>query len=187
MKVVNGLLLLLCVFVLIRPSAAAEADFNCEQVIKSQLNSHIQTAAVFSNSEPLFVVSVCKASKNDVDLPALAQLYGRMLSAEKIQSSTPVVSLTNLDSLINPNINPDGKTRVTGILSVDPSDVDNYTVSLRIRFSSGQAIDIRKTTKLLAGQSFLFEHQGIYLGLARLPQKQETSGINSESAAMGAH
>ena len=62
--------------------------------------------------------------------------------------------------------------------------MDKYTVSLRVRFSSGQAIDIRKTTELLRGQSFLFEHEGISLGFARLPQQREDRGIGSKSATM---
>jgi hypothetical protein len=201
MKVANRLLVLLCLFALTSPDNTATATslvnkgtdgnagntaigFNCKDVIKSQLHSQIQTAAVFSNSDPLFVVSICKSDNDNINLPILAHLYGRMLSPEEIQNSTPVVSLTNLSTLINPNLNADGESRATGILSVDPSNMDKYTVSLRVRFSSGQAIDIRKTTELLRGQSFLFEHEGISLGFARLPQQREDRGIGSKSATM---
>lgn len=68
---------------------------------------------------------------------------------------------------VKPPVNPNGKTKVTGFLAVNRAKDNSFTLRLRARLATGEAIDIAKTVVLSAGESIVFEDGKIHVGIAR--------------------
>jgi hypothetical protein len=64
--------------------------------------------------------------------------------------------------------NPNGKTKVTGFLAVNRAEANSFTLRLRVRLATGDAIDIAKKMVLTAGKTIVFQDSEIQIGVARL-------------------
>lgn len=138
-----------------------ETNLNCEDVLSEQLIAHGITAKVFGSQHNTFIVAICRSG----DVPLFDVFYTHIHSAKQHQYNSPTGGLTRLNQAINPN----GKSRTTGVVVGDPDDLNAYTIKLRTRLGSGKAIDIGKDIILKRGDSILFSHTDIQLGVLRLP------------------
>jgi len=163
MKRVFTLFLITFLLTQVFASTATEEDSSkgCEQLIEHTLVNQIETASLFDNTNPLFVAIVCSKDSQSI----YSVLQGQMYAPEVIAKSSPVVSLTTLKQTIDPN----GDHKTTGILSVDKQDQSQFTLNLRTRLATGEAIDIRKQAQLALGQFTIFEQKGLVIGFVRLP------------------
>lgn len=87
------------------------------------------------------------------------------MSDEQLNKSiTPMTTFGHVKPLVNPN----GKTKVTGFLAENRAKDNSFTLRLRARLATGEAIDIAEKVVLSAGESIVFEDGKIHVGMARL-------------------
>ncbi|GAA0858402.1 hypothetical protein GCM10009114_27900 [Aliiglaciecola litoralis] len=133
----------------------------CEDLVKQQLDAQTLAAALFKNDKSLFVVITCRQS----ELPIYTLSYAQLHDASKHKYNVPTSSL----SPVNLPINPNGQSKTTGFLVANKSPNNSYTVKLRSRMATGEAIDINYTTQLAVGESVQFKQHDIFVGMVRLP------------------
>ena len=167
---------LLVTILLMQPLTRLQAKSStaeCKQLIEETISNQIKVAELFENTQSIFVAVVCRKPKlpiyegidKSIDEPIFELLHARMYAPEVLAKTTPVVSFSKLKQAINPN----GKSNTTGILAVSREDLNQFTLKLRTRLASGEAIDINKQANLAGGQSIIFEFSRISIGLVRLP------------------
>lgn len=144
-------LLLLC-----GPSIAA----SCESVIKYHLNADLHASELFPNSRNTFVVVLCKHGTS----PIYDKFFAHLHDSAQHQYNTPTGGLSRLHQVLDPN----GKTRTTGVIVSSTKNANEYTLQTRTRMATGEAIDIATTMQLKQKESHVFVSRGITVGVARL-------------------
>lgn len=137
-------------------------SMSCKDVINDHLSAQRQTAQLFETDESVFFIVLCKEQSP----PVFQLFYTNMHPPNTNGSQVPISSFSPLKQPINPN----GKTRSTGFMAMGLDQADSYTVKMRARLASGEAVDLAKTFVLKAGDIMQFSDQGMTVGVARLPQ-----------------
>ncbi len=136
---------------------------SCSEVVDAHLTAQKRTAQLFKTDASVFFIALCQEQS-----PPIFQLfYTQMHEPNKNGSQVPISSFSPLKQPINPNV----KSRSTGFMAMVLDQADSYTVKMRARLASGEAVDLAKTFVLKAGDSMQFSGQGMTVGVARLPQE----------------
>ena len=134
---------------------------NCKSQVEQQLVNQLDNSKLFKNRQAIVVVVICAQKP----LPVFFMLQTKLMSKEKLETTiTPMTTLVNVKLPLNPN----GKTKATGFLAVDRDYDNRFTLRLRTRLATGEAIDIGKDLELSPGKSMVFEDSNIQVGVVRL-------------------
>jgi hypothetical protein len=136
---------------------------NCKDVVDKQLNSQVSAAHLFPTKHAHFSVIICSEQPNP-----FFDVFDAILHSKKSASINPSLgALTRIKQPINPN----GKSRSTGVIVSENSAANQFTVKLRVRLDSGEAIDISKTITLVEGALITYLDKNMLVGVARLTTK----------------
>ena len=142
--------------------ASSSCYASCKVLINQHIDGQLLAAKMFNSKQAYFAVVVCKEAPNP-----LFNVYYTILHSNKKGKHSSYVPISSLIH-VNQPINPNGKTTSTGFLAAEPKAEDLYTVKMRSRLASGEAIDYSHTMELKPGDSSLFVDKGIMVGIARL-------------------
>jgi hypothetical protein len=149
---------LVTMLIVISPSVLG---LTCKSLIEQQLANQLDSSALFDNRKAIVVVIICTQKP----LPIYFMLHTKLLSEERLKkTTTPMTTFVNVKVPVNPN----GKTKATGFLAVNRAEDNSFTLRLRVRLATGDAIDIGKKMVLTAGQTMVFKDSEIQVGVARL-------------------
>lgn len=141
----------------------APAFASCRDLVEQQNDALVLASKSFPSDTSMFTVVTCKTRS-----PVLFEiLYTQLHERDKHLHNAPSGGLSKLKFPVDPN----GRTRSTGIVLAEKDEAGGYTLKLRTRTASGDAMDISKTVPLASGQSTVFEDQGVTIGFARLHSK----------------
>ena len=133
----------------------------CQTLIEQQLANQLDSSTLFDDRKAIVVVTICAQKP----LPVYAMLHTKLLSDERLKkTTTPMTTFVHAKLPTNPN----GKTKVTGFLAVNRAKDNSFSLRLRVRLATGDAIDIAKKMVLTAGKTIIFEDSEIQVGVARL-------------------
>ena len=133
----------------------------CKSLIEQQLANQLDNSSLFNNRKAIVVVIICAQKP----LPIYYMLHTNLMSDERLKkTSTPMTTFVNVKLPINPN----GKTKATGFLAVNRAEDNSFTLRLRVRLATGDAIDVGKKIVLRPGQIIVLEDSELHVGLARL-------------------
>lgn len=133
----------------------------CQSLIEQQLANQLDNATLFNHPKPIVVVIICAQKP----LPIYYMLHTRLMSDERLEkTTTPMTTFVNVKLPVNPN----GKTKATGYLVVNRDEANSFTLRMRVRLASGDALDIGKKIVLVEGQTTAFEDSEVQVGIARL-------------------
>jgi hypothetical protein len=134
---------------------------NCKSLVEHQITNQLDTSRLFNNRKDIVVVVICAQKP----LPIYFVLHTKLMSEEQLMKSiTPMSTFVH----VKPPVNPNGKTKVTGFLAVNRAKDNSFTLRLRARLATGEAIDIAKKVVLSTGESIVFEDSEVQVGIARL-------------------
>ena len=133
----------------------------CKSLIEQQLANHQDKSTLFENRNDIVVVVICAPKP----LPIYFMMHTKLLSGEQLRkTTTPMTTFVNAKVPIDPN----GKTKATGFFAVNRTEENSFTLRLRVRLATGNALDIAKKMVLKAGQTIVFKDSEIQVGVARL-------------------
>ncbi|GAB5381148.1 MAG: hypothetical protein Alis3KO_04170 [Aliiglaciecola sp.] len=132
----------------------------CKELISSQIQTNLSASALFNVDQQLFAVVLCKKQSPQLYDVFYTQLHDKNLPKQSVPSGILSRSRQPVDIT--------GEAKSTGYVVKERSGTHTFTVRLRARLSTGEAIDISRTLPLKEGESLVFENQGINVGIVNL-------------------
>ena len=134
----------------------------CQSLIEQQLANQLDSSILFDDRKAIVVVTIC--AQKAITRFTLCYIQNCCLMSDLKKTTTPMTTFVHAKLPTNPN----GKTKVTGFLAVNRAEANSFTLRLRVRLATGDAIDIAKKMVLTAGKTIVFQDSEIQIGVARL-------------------
>lgn len=133
---------------------------SCQALVELQTGAVKEANRLFEGSPNRFSIVVC----NNQGKAIYRQFYAQIHFERTRALSIPTAGL----SPVNAPLQPDNRSKTTGLIAAEDESANQFSIKLRTRYSNGDAVDYSATKQITPGQSVIFEDQGFTVGVVRL-------------------
>lgn len=140
--------------------SAQSLSSTCKELVAKHFDTQRLAAKLFEYDKSVFSVILCKLESPSIYDVFYTQLHDANLPAHSVPSGSL--------SRIRQTTHIVEEARSTGFVVKERSGQHTYTVKLRARLATGEALDMSKTQLLIPKDHIIFEQQGITVGMLHL-------------------